>query len=579
MKQIIKKPKPSNTCKICKKELKKINAVHIKTHDIIYEDYMEKFEPDYYYFKILAEKLLDLYYRQKQVWIEQGQNGKYFECTSDDETGSYKRNFPLNNQDIEAHLLGRKTVGVKFINDYTHMFGLDLDFKSEDNIISKKALNAFNKIMEIINVLKLRHATLPSYSGSKGFHIDIFLEDFTDVDYIEKFYGKILEKTGYTKNEVELRGGKSNLGYKLPLGLHQVSKNWCDLKNINEDFIHFQGEHSDYKKAYETLCRLNPITKGKFIKIINNYKVTNDSSRKKVRTINSKLVKESQKVIKNANVDPSWKKSYKNKDIYEKIEYLKRDKLKSSGTRNNKAFVLGNLLAQTGLGKEEIFNELKNWHFDLDKKYYDTDQNGCFKEYRTIAENAIKRKDWTVEPITYAGNSPVLIADDYVDYILKPQAMIKRRIMFALLSHAKAFLSRENTFYMTYNQINTISGTTNNRGRLKKHIQELQKQNLIEIVKNNIKIKGTYKKHANYYKIPGLKIEDLYLKSDTEEQSQFARCSLDNIQCKNCFLKSCNSILSATIINENFSGVYRKKLKYSFKEGCPKYKSNKQKIV
>ena len=86
------KVKQPTECKICNNG-KRPNAMHLRhTHNIEYEDYLKKYETDYYYFKKTAEKIFDLYQSDNSKWISQRDNGNY---TKYDKNRG-KKNIPFN---------------------------------------------------------------------------------------------------------------------------------------------------------------------------------------------------------------------------------------------------------------------------------------------------------------------------------------------------------------------------------------------------------------------------------------------------------------------------------------------------
>lgn len=65
-----------------------------------------------------------------------------------------------------------------------------------------------------------------SYSGRKGYHVDIFFKDFIYNACAEKFYWAMIERSGLNPRKVEFRPTHGQ-AIKLPLGVHQTTGNRC----------------------------------------------------------------------------------------------------------------------------------------------------------------------------------------------------------------------------------------------------------------------------------------------------------------------------------------------------------------
>ena len=156
------------------------------------------------------------------------------------------------------HLTGKVTYGVWFKEYTTRFMGLDIDIKPQNG-----GLEALEEIVDLLHSKGIKNAYIPTYSGNKGFHIDIFFDSYISKKYADRIYNDILENTGYSKTEVELRGGKENRsGYKLPLGVHQKTLRRCDLVKVREPKKHKSREIKNYKHIYKRLKEIKPLSLG-----------------------------------------------------------------------------------------------------------------------------------------------------------------------------------------------------------------------------------------------------------------------------------------------------------------------------
>jgi hypothetical protein len=148
-----------------------------------------------------------------------------------------------NNKEILIrHLQSKQTVGV-FCHTHSKFICFDVDL-GEDNLLSRwtvyklvNTLEEFGFDNKYINV---------SLSGNKGYHILIFFDDIVSFKQINYLYDLVLEQMYYSidydslkvnesnwnmtfdqlKTKIELRP-QPELGVKLELSIHQVTKNKC----------------------------------------------------------------------------------------------------------------------------------------------------------------------------------------------------------------------------------------------------------------------------------------------------------------------------------------------------------------
>ncbi len=549
-------PTKSKKCHICGQEYKKVNHQHLKTHDISYDDYLKKYEKKYYFFNQLAEKVDDLYIRKTSQWLQQTKNGEYITCTNKI-TEYNKRDWPLNISDIKQHLIGNKTLGIMFENDCSHMLGLDIDIKPTDG-----GIEALENLCSLVDGLGLSNASLASFSGSKGYHLDVFFLNWIKNEMIEEFYELILSESGYKKNQIELRGGESKAGYKLPLGVHQKTDVPCNIVNKHGEIIS-HIENAEYEEIYQVLNNLEPVSEKKF-----KLKIKSHDSIKEKQILN-----EGKNLSKEMTpLESTWDKAHTNKTILERIKQIETRGINKPGTRKMTAVSYAILLTHIGKNKMQIETRLKKWHESLNKNYYDTDKSQCFKDYESIAEDVINN-DYKVKSRKFVGKKPTITLQD-MEIILTPEKNSRRKVLYALLAHGKVFGGDDGIFYMTYEMIREATGTNNKNVTLKKYIKDLEKKSLVKIIQDNTRNKGTHKHQPNYYQVPSL---NTAIETELDAKRNFNRCQHGKMKCDNCFLKTCKTMISEKTLDKKFSGKTRKKFNFSVNK-CPKNKKLKQLI-
>lgn len=199
-------------CPYCGKEFKRLTTNHLKKHNITWEQYLQEYRKDDYIDKIIIDFLNDYYITVRSKYLIYNFREKNpITCRAGENIT------PLNLGTIKQHRSHAKTLGIFFPVTGSKVIGLDLD------VLDKVLLN---KIYNIITTFVKNTSILISFSGNKGYHIDVFLEDLVSRDVIKRFFKVILKEAKTTEDILELRGA-SNQGYKLPFGIHQATQEYC----------------------------------------------------------------------------------------------------------------------------------------------------------------------------------------------------------------------------------------------------------------------------------------------------------------------------------------------------------------
>lgn len=517
-------------CKICGKDYKKITASHLKTHNITYDSYLKEYEKDKYYYKRSAELLDELYITVRKAW--QIQDNGDFKCVK----AGDNRKWPLSVADLKNHTKGKTTIGVFFPRNKSNVIGFDIDFKNNLD----EAREALEDVYKAINTYIPKEAIMTSYSGNKGYHVDIFLTDMLEARKIKEFHKLILKDTGYNKNNIEIRGA-SRQGYKLPLGIHQKTNNFCYL--CNEYGIEIK-ENESILKALNNINRLSPEVIREVIEINGIVIFTKDDER------------ELQEVIE----------SYKALEIYKNplealINSIETKGITEGGTRHKKAFVLGIAYRDKGYCPEEIRSKLIDWHKTLDKDLYSSSWIEIEDDCKGISTDVFnKRYNLPIRDI----ERQAIIRKKEMDIVLSVKGKAKRRLLYTLINHAKMYADSEGIFYMTYKQINQAMDTNNPRAHLKTQLERLEQDKYIEIVRSNEKKEGSYKKLPNQYKV--LNLNTSFSTVSQPVDRKFKVCNIDK-RCDDCMNKAICHLYSDIEIKNKLNRRYARTLFHT--EPCP----------
>ena len=516
-------------CSVCNKSFKKITASHLKTHGLTYDSYLKEHEPSQYYYKRSAELLEELYVTVRKAWLQQTNKGYVTKAKGK------SRKWGLHSGDIKAHTKGKSTIGVYFPKGKSNILALDLDIKDTF---------ALQEVYEVVNRFIPSNSILTSYSGNKGYHIDIFISDMVEDKLLMSFYELIISETGLSKSKLELRGA-GNQGYKLPLGIHQKTNNFCYVCD----------KHGRQLKDTEVLDKLESIERVS-PEVLSHAVEVND-----IVVLTAEQEKELRQIVE--SVKPL--QIYKN-PLDNLINALETKGITEEGTRHNKAFVLGLAYRERGYCPKEIEQKLLDWHKALDPELYKSTQGEIEKDCSYIANDVFKKDsegNYKYKlPILDIDREPIINRDELLKIIdiegHGRSTMSLRKLLFAMIQHSKMYADNQGVFYMTYEQINEAMGVNNSRTKLIKWVDKLETIEKIEILRRNeLREEGAkYKKKPNQYRVVGLNTG--INKVIESQQRNFKVCQ--DKTCKDCLDKATCYLLKDNEIKDLFSYRQSKKI-------------------
>jgi len=507
-------------CKIC--NLKMANKKHVESaHGIKYEDYLKKYEKEFYNEKQATIKINELYITTRNKFIEMSQDGKWatVEKTNNIMSKSFKRKYGLCDSDILAHLKQNKTIGVHMAGNYSKFITFDIDRLDIDMLE-----NVVNAIAHYIPKEDI-HC---SFSGSKGYHVEVFFKDVVLKDIIDKFYHVILSDTGYKENEVECRGN-GNQAIKLPLGINFKNKNgmnnYCYYCNEYGVEIKNSLEHIQSIKAIDTKAIYEAVE----INYTPNYLKNNE-------------IIEMEDLKQGTNELPIYNKTIDSK--ISGIEKLIAEGINIQGSRHESLYQISIYLKNVkGFKIENTKTYLSRWIKEKCSQEF-------FKSSREEIELDIERTCNFIYENDYkmkVKKRNIALTNLDIKEILSIKSKALRHIYFILYVHCKAYGDKTGLFYMTYEQMGQAGANNSNRVSLKKQLESLQSEGKIQIVENNVSPVKGYKKKPNRYKINALNIEIII---SIEDIKMFEIC---NLECSNCLEIACSYLLDTEDIKEQFN--------------------------
>ena len=334
--------------------------------------------------EILSRKLefLNSYITNRSGYAKQNSKGTYTTLSSKNKLLDYT---------IVKHLQGKESIAIKN-NMVTKFITFDVDCKEDLN----KARGQAKKIIEVLlNKFNIPYgAIVVSYSGNKGYHIDLLFNTPIKIAVAESFMKIVLALTEEVEGvHIDRRGGTQQ-AVKLPLGTHKVTGNFCNI--VATDFS------KDYDKNYiPTPCCVDE-------NIIYNaiHEVKADFNKK----TEDKKVEKVKKSKSNAKTIALYQAK-----VPELETIIKENRLLTRGTRNAVTFLLALYGNTKGMSEKEtveliskvlsntpseLFND--KWSHSQRVKMAEKTVKQVFEENSKLyqkAENTVKVSDAEVRVI------------------------------------------------------------------------------------------------------------------------------------------------------------------------------------
>lgn len=363
---------------------------------------------------------------------------------------------PLDKYAISNHLRGFNTIGVFAPqNDTTKFITFDID--SNNIELSKETTK---RLMHVLTT-QFHIATNDlhiSFSGMKGYHVEIFLNEFIKIDEALNFYYSAMQYMPTTALcKIEFRP-TSSMGIKIPLGIHTVTKRRCSFVN-KQSF-----EPLKLDEAIEYLKAIKPISP------IHAMKNTN---------VFQSFEQHSTDLKKLARLAPT---GYAESILLDK-------QLKEKGTRHQATIALATYFyiheIESETACDTIMSILHNTPLHL------FNDEPCIDQWE-------RETNRLVEAI-YSGkyklsNRPVnvLITKHELQSVLSFNTNRRKQVAYAALITSKRYADEEGYFYCTINTFNKLLGDSKSRGLIQNTITFLEdEQYLIRTNKKAIDSKRT----------------------------------------------------------------------------------------
>jgi hypothetical protein len=433
----------------------------------------------------IAERMSELYVTYRQVWIQQKADGTYHT----------EKKYRLHDDRIKEHLLQARTVGLT-VDKVTKFVTFDIDYGKTSMSMAGQAVKALVAELTENHGIGLENI-LVSFSGSKGYHLEVFFNTPVYVTKARKWHNMVVQAIGGDINKIEFR--PSHQGVKLPLGLHKVTGKKCHIVHpltLTEmpDRHIFNIVQLDAERWYtmvdEMIADYTPPT----------------------IQIGEKKAKEFVQLTDITKMEIPV-------DYEERCQLmLEQNQLLYAGSRNSSSVLLIAYLSQhLGYGKDDVITIVKNIignTYDSAPHLLsgDTSKEKAFAEIEAIYSYACN--------YTLGGaNRTVRLYEDEIEKVLEPKKMNLKQLLFILLLHSKKYAKKEGVFFMTYKQMADY-GADKNGARLLQNLLKLEELGYIEIVQRNTRRKNGVEHLPNRYRVNITAQSERFIEFDTKAEEE-----------------------------------------------------------
>lgn len=479
------------------------------------------------YRRRIKDRLLELYFVQTKSYLIMQRDGNYISYTKGKENSKGKKAKALHDWQLYAHLDGKHTLGARSGVMMNIFLAFDVDFP---NISMAKWVTY--AISNVLDEMRIEHHI--SFSGSKGYHIEIFFEDLVTHHIHKNLFDYVLDKADvrqYFKSkkskmtrknangedvelgEVEYRPSEA-YGIKLPLGYHQKTKRFCGFCD-KSDGLRVMGATESYEYLLK-IKRINSkeLTEEYFPELLTYTKIEQYASKEEFMQTESAI----------AQYNPLKQYNLNENEAIDEAQDLLTNGLKYKNSRHNSMFKIAKLFKYYGLEEDEATEKLLEWMNRQPKELYEATaeeaRNDIIKSVHDVYAGS-----YSIKPI------PKEIAVTYQEIVAIIKSCPKeteKLLMYAILIHSKRWATKQGAFYFTQEKM--AEATALGLTTVKVTIPKLEKLGVLEYIKRNQKFdRETKKCPANEYRVT-LKVDPEIVESKiyiTDKQDDFNKCLLN----------------------------------------------------
>lgn len=376
------------------------------------------------------------------------------------------RVWTFKDQLIKRHLEGRNTYGVFNANNYNKFITFDVDFADDAGMARWATYKVIDALQNYYNVPS--RDIHVSFSGNKGYHVDLFFDKNITLTDARRFYEMVLITVDLPPNRVEFRPSFSQ-AVKLPLGIHQKTGSRCwfvDRETLEpiESFDYLDDvEPMDHSVILDALIELTDEQQAEF----------------------QRVAEQTNTQVNVATVERSYAKV---------TQILDGRRLLYPNTRHEVTLLLASFFNSQGYERDEAVMHIMSVLENTPPSYF---SEGSKPEF--WRKEATRLVDLAFDNDYRLGNDdrPLTLYKSEMLAVLSVGTFRQKQLAYAMLITSKRYGS---TFYLTVNTGMQMLGTKS-RSLVQTAIQKLIDVEFIECVARGEidAVKSTATGHA-YYK-------------------------------------------------------------------------------
>lgn len=427
--------------------------------------------------KNVINKINQLYITTRNKYLMQKDGGQYITLTKKPDN----KVIPLNDAFIATHLEGKITYGVFSAGHSSKFITFDVDIAGDITQAKWTTQRLINILVEQFNIgYDEMHV---SFSGNKGYHVDIFFDELIEVDTLRAFYNEVMREYGEVSGgDIEFRPSYTQ-GVKLPLGVH-----------------HKTGKRAWYCDIYT----LEPIEDFAYILDIEPVPAETITERDVYEAPEVDEVTGMVEVVSSINMEVG---TYDMSDAMQKVAaVIEEGKLPYPNSRHNYTYLLALFANTNGLEKSDSIALIMDVLHGTPNEYF---SEGSTPEH--WKNEAVRLTDYVFDndKVLTGMSSEVEVTKAEMTQVLSAGTFKQKQVAFAMLVHSKRY---GNKFYMTYKQITDMTGIGSNH-TVSSALNKLNENGFMEFVRKNEADKaslknGIYKSLPNKYLIKQVEYEN-----------------------------------------------------------------------
>lgn len=253
-----------------------------------------------------------------------------------------------------------------------------------------------------------------SFSGKKGYHVEVFFDEPVELDRLRLFYEWVISMGGLDRRRVEYRPSDKQ-AIKLPLSIHYETGNVCwfvDRETLSPVNSHDPLFEIKQWPTMEFLARLHERTRG-------------------MRQVAA--VKSEQPEYRTVDLE-------KSPDIKARFGWLTAMPLTAQGTRHNAMLKIAVYQRNTGASRRQCLSALLDWYNSQDKRLIRSSPEDVKRDAESLTDWAYGDK-FVCSAASVRGVQVTMSRRD-MDRVMAQRSLTGKKLLFAILAHDKANCNR-----------------------------------------------------------------------------------------------------------------------------------------